>query len=51
MEADQEQIDGPKLAGGGDIGEKFNVAKEKKAQGDEAFKNSDLATGGYPPPS
>ncbi|TBU41938.1 TPR-like protein [Dichomitus squalens] len=30
------------LSAGGDIGEKFNVAKEKKAAGDEAFKSNDL---------
>ena len=36
------------LAAGGDVGDKFNVAKEKKAAGDEAFKNNDLATGAYP---
>ncbi|KAI0749799.1 TPR-like protein [Daedaleopsis nitida] len=32
------------LAAAGDVGDKFNVAKEKKAAGDEAFKNNDLAT-------
>ena len=33
------------LSAGGDIGEKFNTAKQKKAAGDEAFKNNDLAGG------
>ncbi|KAI0707303.1 TPR-like protein [Earliella scabrosa] len=30
------------LAAGGDVGAKFNTAKEKKAAGDEAFKNNDI---------
>ena len=33
------------LAAGGDVGAKFNTAKEKKAAGDEAFKNNDIPGG------
>ena len=33
------------LSAGGDIGEKFNTAKQKKAAGDEAFKNNDFMGG------
>ena len=35
----------PGLSASGDVGDKFNVAKERKAAGDEAFKNNDLAAG------
>ncbi len=35
----------PGLAAGGDIAEKFRVANEKKAAGDEAFKKGDVGAG------
>ena len=44
MEAEASQTPS-KLAAGGDIADKFNIAKDKKAAGDEAFKKSDLPTG------
>ena len=33
------------LAAGGDIGQKFQLANEKKAAGDEAFKKGDVNAG------
>ncbi|PIL35515.1 transporter [Ganoderma sinense ZZ0214-1] len=41
-EAAAEQTTPSNLSAGGDVGQKFNVAKGKKDAGDEAFKNGDL---------
>lgn len=37
----------PGISAGGDIANKFNIAKERKAAGDEAFKNNDFMGGEY----
>ena len=36
------------LSAGGDVGDKFQVAKDKKAAGDEAFKAGDIQNGACP---
>ncbi|KAI0787610.1 hypothetical protein C8Q74DRAFT_1252825 [Fomes fomentarius] len=43
-EAEQATSPTPGLSAGGDVADKFNTAKEKKAAGDEAFKHNDIAT-------
>ena len=45
MDLVQELAQPSKLAAGGDLGDKFNVAKEKKAAGDVAFKDNDMPGG------
>ena len=47
-EAAGEQTTPSNLSAGGDVGQKFNVAKEKKEAGDEAFKKNDLEGGECP---
>ena len=44
-EATGEQTTASNLSAGGDVGQKFNVAKQKKEAGDEAFKKNDLNGG------
>ncbi len=46
-EAEQPTSPTPGLSAGGDVADKFNTAKEKKAAGDEAFKNNDIVTGAH----
>ena len=48
MEVIDTQSQAAKLAAGGDIADKFNIAKGKKEAGDEAFKKNDLPTGASP---
>lgn len=47
-EAAAEQTTASNLSAGGDVGQKFSVAKDKKEAGDEAFKQNDLDGGECP---